>query len=92
MDYLQIHKSLNLQGSVSISGAKNSALPILAATLLSSNEVKISNLPDVADVKTLAKLLEHLGVNIMWENSNTLTCHAEPFMILCAKCVPLSLC
>ncbi|WP_295700725.1 UDP-N-acetylglucosamine 1-carboxyvinyltransferase [Helicobacter mastomyrinus] len=77
MDYLQIHKSLNLQGSVSISGAKNSALPILAATLLSSNEVKISNLPDVADVKTLAKLLEHLGVNIMWENSNTLTCHAE---------------
>ena len=51
MDYLQISKSPSLKGSISISGAKNSALPILAATLLSKNEVKISNLPDVADVK-----------------------------------------
>ena len=57
MDFLQIHKTPKIQGSISISGAKNSALPILAATLLSKNEVAISNLPDVADVKTLAKLL-----------------------------------
>ena len=39
MDYLQISKSPSLKGSISISGAKNSALPILAATLLSKNEV-----------------------------------------------------
>lgn len=77
MDYLQISKSPSLKGSINISGAKNSALPILAATLLSKNEVRISNLPDVADVKTLAKLLEHLGVNIAWHDSNTLTCQAE---------------
>lgn len=77
MDYLQIRKSPHLQGNVSISGAKNSALPILAATLLSRNEVSISNLPDVADVKTLAKLLEHLGVSIAWDGGNALTCDAS---------------
>ncbi|TLD97288.1 UDP-N-acetylglucosamine 1-carboxyvinyltransferase [Helicobacter jaachi] len=77
MDYLQISKSPNLKGSIAISGAKNSALPILAATLLSQNPVSISNLPDVADVKTLAKLLEHLGVNITWHNPNSLTAQAE---------------
>lgn len=77
MDYLQITKSPKLRGSINISGAKNSALPILAATLISRNEVQISNLPDVADVKTLAKLLEHLGVNISWKNSNHLTCKAS---------------
>lgn len=77
MDYLQIKKSPKLQGSVNISGAKNSALPILAATLLSRNEVSISNLPDVADVKTLVKLLEHLGANVAWHDNNTLTCCAK---------------
>lgn len=77
MDFLQIHKTPKIQGSISISGAKNSALPILAATLLSKNEVTISNLPDVADVKTLAKLLEHLGVNLEWLNPNTLKAQAQ---------------
>lgn len=77
MDYLQIHKTPKIQGSISISGAKNSALPILAATLLSKNEVTISNLPDVADVKTLTKLLEHLGVNLEWLNPNTLKAQAK---------------
>lgn len=77
MDYLQITKSPKLRGSISISGAKNSALPILAATLISRNEVQIRNLPDVADVKTLAKLLEHLGVNISWQNPNHLVCEAS---------------
>ena len=79
MDYLQIHKTPKIQGSISISGAKNSALPILAATLLSKNEVTISNLPDVADKrKILAKLLEHLGAEIRkWPNPNTLKAQAQ---------------
>lgn len=77
MDYLQIAKSPKLQGSITISGAKNAALPLLAATLLSKDVVRISNLPDVADVKTLAKLMEHLGVNVEYEDKNTLACHAE---------------
>lgn len=73
MDYLTITQSPNLYGDVAISGAKNAALPLLALTLLSKDDVKISNLPDVADVKTLSKLLEHLGAHIESIDSHTLT-------------------
>ncbi|MDX1808266.1 MAG: UDP-N-acetylglucosamine 1-carboxyvinyltransferase [Sulfurospirillaceae bacterium] len=61
MHYLSIEGNQKLKGSIAISGAKNSALPLLAATLLSKNNVTLSNLPNVADVKTLLKLLENLG-------------------------------
>ncbi|MEA2019834.1 MAG: UDP-N-acetylglucosamine 1-carboxyvinyltransferase [Campylobacterota bacterium] len=61
MDYLKVIGKKNLQGSVKISGAKNAALPLLASTILSSNKIEISNLPDVVDINTLLKLLEMLG-------------------------------
>ncbi|MBE0491015.1 MAG: UDP-N-acetylglucosamine 1-carboxyvinyltransferase [Sulfurospirillum sp.] len=61
MQYLSIKGKQKLSGSVSISGAKNAALPLLAATLLSKNKITIKNLPQVADVATLLKLLENLG-------------------------------
>lgn len=51
----------NLKGSVKISGAKNAALPLLAATILSKNKLTVSNLPNVVDINTLLKLLEMLG-------------------------------
>lgn len=63
MDFLRISQSLKLQGEVRISGAKNSALPILTATLLSKTPIHIDNLPNVADVNTLLKLLEILGAS-----------------------------
>lgn len=63
MDFLRIAQSPKLQGEILISGAKNSALPILTATLLSKNTLNITNLPNVADVNTLLKLLEILGAN-----------------------------
>lgn len=63
MDYLKIYQTPSLQGNVKISGAKNSALPILTATLLSKNPLTISNLPNVADVNTLLKLLGILGAS-----------------------------
>ncbi len=59
--YLSIKGKQKLRGSVSISGAKNAALPLLAATLLSKNKITLSNIPNVVDVKTLLKLLENLG-------------------------------
>jgi len=65
--YLSIKGSQKLKGSVSISGAKNSALPLLASTLLSKNKITLSNMPNVVDVKTLTKLLENLGAT---KNSN----------------------
>lgn len=70
MDFLRISQSSKLQGEVEISGAKNSALPILTATLLSKNPVDITNLPNVADVITLLKLLEILGANYERFSSN----------------------
>jgi UDP-N-acetylglucosamine 1-carboxyvinyltransferase len=68
MQYLSIEGKQKLKGSVSISGAKNAVLPLLAATLLSKNEINISNVPNVADVKTLIKLLENLGATATCEN------------------------
>ena len=61
MDYLQIKGPTKLKGSVNISGAKNAALPLIAMTLLAKNSVKIGNMPNVVDIKTLLKLLENLG-------------------------------
>ena len=61
MDYLKVLGEKNLKGNVKISGAKNAALPLLAATILSANKLHISNLPDVVDINTLLQLLEMLG-------------------------------
>ena len=72
MDYLKVIGKKKLNGSVKISGAKNAALPLLASTILSSNSIKISNLPDVVDINTLLKLLEMLGSTYN-KNNNILT-------------------
>ncbi len=61
MDYLQITGGTKLSGSVQISGAKNSALPIIAATILSDKPLKLTNLPNVVDIRTLLKLISMLG-------------------------------
>ena len=69
MDYLQITGGAKLSGSIKISGAKNSALPIIAATILSDKPVKLTNLPNVVDIRTLLKLLNILGSRV--EHNNT---------------------
>lgn len=61
MKYLKINGQQKLEGSIKISGAKNAALPLLASTILSKNEVNIGNVPDVVDINTLLKLLAMLG-------------------------------
>jgi len=61
MDYLQIKGSSKLGGSIEISGAKNASLPLIAMSILAKNNVIIKNLPAVADIKTLLKLLTNLG-------------------------------
>ena len=53
-----------LEGEVSVAGAKNAALPILAATLLSSDECYLENLPDIEDIRTMIALLRRLGVQV----------------------------
>ncbi|MGL5948106.1 MAG: UDP-N-acetylglucosamine 1-carboxyvinyltransferase [Aeromonas sp.] len=61
MDKFRIDGPCTLTGDVTISGAKNAALPILFATLLCDEEVVLSNVPELKDVATTVKLLEMLG-------------------------------
>ena len=64
MDRLQIEGGAQLEGEVRISGAKNSALPILAATLLASEPVAVGNVPHLQDVTTMIELLGRMGVTV----------------------------
>ncbi|WP_242342095.1 UDP-N-acetylglucosamine 1-carboxyvinyltransferase [Anaeromyxobacter terrae] len=61
MDKILIDGGVPLRGSVAASGAKNAALPIIAASLLAEGEHRIRNVPDLADVRTLGRLLGHMG-------------------------------
>ncbi|MEA3315236.1 MAG: UDP-N-acetylglucosamine 1-carboxyvinyltransferase [Campylobacterota bacterium] len=70
MDYLKVTGKQKLQGSVDISGAKNAALPLLTATILSKNNITISNLPNVVDINTLLNLLEMLGSSYKKDDTN----------------------
>jgi len=65
MDKLIITGGEQLNGEVRISGAKNSALPILAATLLASEPVTICNLPHLHDITTMLELLRRMGVDLV---------------------------
>ena len=64
MDKLIINGQKKLNGDVYISGAKNAALPILIASLLSKEELKLKNVPNLFDIKTTEKLLFAMGVEI----------------------------
>ncbi|MBI2092399.1 MAG: UDP-N-acetylglucosamine 1-carboxyvinyltransferase, partial [Deltaproteobacteria bacterium] len=61
MDKLIIKGGKKLKGVVQISGAKNSALPNMAASILASGTHELANIPQVADVRTMRKLLAHTG-------------------------------
>ena len=64
MDYLKTQSIDTLAGTINISGAKNASLPLIAMTILAKNIVNIENLPHVADIKTLLKLLTNLGAEV----------------------------
>ncbi len=65
MDKLIITGGQRLDGDIRISGAKNAALPILAATLLADEPVTVGNLPHLQDVTTLIELLGRMGVHVV---------------------------
>jgi UDP-N-acetylglucosamine 1-carboxyvinyltransferase len=62
VDKLRIHGGRALEGEVQISGAKNAALPIMCAALLSEQPLRLTNVPYLMDVRTMAKLLRQMGV------------------------------
>lgn len=68
MDKFLITGGVKLDGEVRISGAKNAALPLLAATILADSPITITNVPNLKDVNTLVKLIGGLGVTIGYEN------------------------
>ncbi len=61
-----INECLNLNGKVKISGSKNAVLPILAGSLLATEEVTLKDVPDLRDVSIMSELLESLGAEISW--------------------------
>src|SRR5215510_15191659 len=64
MDRISIIGGRHLNGSLAISGAKNAALPLMIASLLTSERLTLRNVPNLADVITLARILRNHGVDL----------------------------
>lgn len=84
MDKLLIKGGLPLEGEVKISGAKNAALPILAACLLSAKPIKIRNVPKLKDVTTMMQLLGRMGVHLGIDEYTNIDIDASQVTELCA--------
>jgi len=80
MDALLIHGGNPLAGEVRISGAKNAALPILTASLLTAEPLKFGNVPHLKDISTMLALLGHMGVRVTLDDKNQVT--------LCGDSIP----
>lgn len=72
MEKMIIQGGIKLKGEVNISGAKNAALPIMAAALLTNEETVIEGVPDLRDVHTMVKLLRSLGAKALYQNGQVL--------------------
>ena len=66
-----------LRGSITPQGAKNEALEVICATLLTTEPVTISNIPDILDVNNLIRLLKDIGVKVRYERLGTLVFQAD---------------
>lgn len=72
-EILIINSNGPLKGEVTISGAKNSALPILAACVLGTEEIILDGVPELKDVEIMVEVLKHLGSKIKYLDTNTLS-------------------
>jgi len=79
MQKIIINGGCPLNGSIHISGSKNAALPIMAACILTNDELELSNIPNLDDVRTMSKVLSSLGVKVKEDNIS------ENKMTLCYK-------
>jgi UDP-N-acetylglucosamine 1-carboxyvinyltransferase len=73
MDKLVVKGGARLKGRVAISGSKNSALPILAATLLTPEKCVLHNVPDLSDIRFMLEILTQLGSKVT-PRSRTISC------------------
>ncbi|MEZ5276722.1 MAG: UDP-N-acetylglucosamine 1-carboxyvinyltransferase [Opitutaceae bacterium] len=85
MDVLRIEGGFPLSGTVTAGGAKNAALPIFAATLLTSETCTIRNVPDLSDVRFMGDILRHLGAQVIdrgegvWQITAASLTHTAPY-------------
>src|SRR4029453_12390152 len=77
MDKLRIKGGQKLEGTIRISGAKNSTLAAMAASLLTADEILLTNIPLVADIRTMRRLLGELGVRAEFEDGHAVRARAE---------------
>ncbi|MFP4203966.1 MAG: UDP-N-acetylglucosamine 1-carboxyvinyltransferase [Opitutales bacterium] len=88
MDVFRVSGNGPLKGSIAVSGSKNAALPILAATLLTDEPVALKNIPDLSDVRSMVGILEHIGAEVARPNPDSLevTCrsisHIAPYELV----------
>lgn len=88
MEQLKIIGGQRLVGEVRVSGAKNAALPILVASLLTAEDLVLHNVPDLSDVRTMIKLLECMGVKVEREgttvrlNAGNITSTKAPYELV----------
>ena len=97
MDKILVHGGHPLSGSIKISGSKNSALPIIAATLLTRDPCVIHRVPDLSDTNYMLQILMHLGADVE-RASGTVTVNSRKGRIRsrptksCARCGLRSAC
>jgi len=77
MSQLRIRGGKPLNGTVNVRGNKNAATPILAATLLTSEPCRISNVPRIRDVENMLEIIERFGAEVAWESPNQVLVHAK---------------
>ena len=82
MDKFRVQGPTRLQGEVTISGAKNAALPILFAALLADEPIEIQNVPKLKDIDTTMKLLSQLGAKV--KRNGSVWIDAGPVDVFCA--------
>lgn len=75
MDVFKVNGGNRLKGTIKVSGAKNSAVALIPATILADSPVTIEGLPEILDVWTLKALLEEIGGNVTFENGDM---HIDP--------------
>jgi len=75
MDKFLIRGGKRLKGEVTISGAKNAALPLMTATLLAAGTHTLTNIPHLRDIYTMQRLLEHLGAKCAFDGSMKISTH-----------------
>jgi UDP-N-acetylglucosamine 1-carboxyvinyltransferase len=77
VDELVIEGGARLHGSLTPSGNKNAAFPLIAAALLTDQPLTLRNVPDISDVRTMLQAVEGLGVEVARHDRHTLTLHAR---------------